>query len=72
MDVDGGAPLVQSFLKAHPMKYPVALGSDQTTDQFHLSQLPITVVFNRQGKTLERFEGYTPADKLENIVKTAL
>jgi len=72
MDVDGGAPLVESFLKVHPMKYPVALGSDKTSDLFHLSQLPITVVFDRHGKTLQRFEGFTPADELENVVKTAL
>ena len=30
MDEDGGAPLVQSFLKDHPMKYAVALASIST------------------------------------------
>jgi len=72
MDTDGGAPLVESFLKAHPMKYRVALGSEKTSDQFHVNQLPTTVVFDRHGKALQRFEGYTPADALENVVKTAL
>ena len=72
MDVDGGAPLVQSFLKKHPMDYRVALGSEKMTDLFHVNQLPTTVVFDRQGKTLRRFEGYTPADALESVVKTAL
>ena len=72
MDADGGAPLVESFLKKHPMKYRVALGSEKMTDLFHVDQLPTTVVFDRQGKTLQRFEGYTPADALESVVKTAL
>ena len=72
MDVDGGAPLVESFLKQHPMKYRVALGSEKMTDLFHVNQLPTTVVFDRHGKTLQRFEGYTPADALERVVKTAL
>ena len=72
MDVDGGAPLVESFLKKHPMDYRVALGSEKMTDLFHVNQLPTTVVFDRQGKTLQRFEGYTPADALESVVKTAL
>ena len=72
MDVDGGAPLVESFLKQHPMKYRVALGSENMTGVFHVNQLPTTVVFDRHGKTLQRFEGYTPADKLESVVKTAL
>ncbi len=72
MDSDGGAPLVSSFLKAHPMQYRVALASEQMTDLFHVEKLPTTVVFDRHGKTLQRFEGYTPADALENVVKTAL
>ncbi|HLY15898.1 MAG TPA: cytochrome c biogenesis protein CcdA [Bryobacteraceae bacterium] len=72
MDVDGGAPLVQSFLKTHPMKYRVLLGSDQTSALYHLDQLPVTVVFDRAGKTLKRFDGYTPADALQNVVKAAL
>jgi tartrate dehydratase beta subunit/fumarate hydratase class I family protein len=72
MDVDGGAALVESFLKKHPMKYRVVLGSEKTTDLFHLNQLPVTVVFDRHGKALQRFEGYTPADALESLVKTAL
>jgi thiol:disulfide interchange protein len=72
MDTDGGAPLVESFLKKHPMKYRVVLGSEKTTDLFHVGPLPTTLVFDRHGKTLQRFEGYTPADALESVVKAAL
>ena len=72
MDTDGGAPLVQSFLKSHPMKYRVAVASEKMTDLFHVAKLPTTVVFDRHGKTLQRFEGLTPAAALENVVKTAL
>jgi thiol:disulfide interchange protein DsbD len=72
MDEDGGAPLVTSFLKQHPMKYRVALGSEKMTDLFHVDKLPTTVVFDRHGKAMQRFEGYTPADALESVVKTAL
>ncbi len=72
MDEDGSAPLVQSFLKDHPMKYPVALGSEQVGARFRVSQLPTTVVFDRSGKALQRFEGFTPATSLESAVKTAL
>ena len=67
-----GAPLVASFLKDHPMKYNVALGSPQMTERFHLNLLPTTVVFDRSGKALQRFEGFTRADLLESAVKTAL
>jgi thiol-disulfide isomerase/thioredoxin len=72
MDEDGGAPLVKSFLKDHPMKYSVALGSEQLSERFHVNKLPTTLVFDRSGKALKRFEGFTPADSLETAVKTAL
>jgi thiol:disulfide interchange protein DsbD len=72
MDEDDGAPLVASFLKDHPMKYSVALGSPKLTERFHLNLLPTTVVFDRSGKALQRFEGFTKADLLESAVKTAL
>jgi thiol:disulfide interchange protein DsbD len=72
MDEDGGAPLIQSFLKAHPMNYPVVLASEKATDLFHINKLPTTLVYDRNGKQLQRFEGYTPPDALENVVKGAL
>jgi thiol:disulfide interchange protein DsbD len=71
MDEDG-ALLVKSFLAKHPMQYPVALGSEKLNDQFQISQLPTTVVFDRTGKLLKRFEGFTPEKSLEEAVKTAL
>ena len=72
MDEDGGAPLVESFLKKHPMNYPVVLAGGKAGDMFHIDKLPTTVVFDRHGRQLQRFEGYTPPDALENVVKTAL
>jgi thiol:disulfide interchange protein DsbD len=72
MDEDGGAPLVESFLKDHPMKYRVVLGSPELKERFHVNSLPTTVVFDRSGKALQRFEGFTKADLLESAVKTAL
>jgi len=32
----------------------------------------VTVVFDRSGKLLKRFEGFTPEQSLEDAVKTAL
>jgi thiol:disulfide interchange protein len=72
MDEDGGAPLVESFLKDHPMKYRVVLGSPELKERFHVNLLPTTVVFDRSGKTLQRFEGFTKAEVLESAVKTAI
>ncbi len=71
MDEDG-APLVKSFLKKHPMTYQVALGNEQVGSRYQVNQLPTTVVFDRDGKPLKRFEGFTPEESLQAAVKTAL
>jgi len=68
-----GAERVRPFLKKHAMDYTVALGSDAVSDQFHLSELlPVTVVFDRSGKQLKRFEGLVPESELQSVVEHAL
>jgi thiol:disulfide interchange protein len=64
MDEDG-AEAVKPFLKQIPMKYTVGLGSGQP------GQLPITVVLDRNGKTVERFEGFTRPDVIRAAIAKA-
>jgi thiol-disulfide isomerase/thioredoxin len=67
-----GAERVTPFLKKHPMDYPVALGSAEMNQQYKLDQLPVTVIFDRSGKQVKRFEGFLKEDELQAAVKTAL
>jgi thiol:disulfide interchange protein DsbD len=67
-----GAERVRPFLKKHPMDYLVALGSEAVSKQYGLDQLPVTVVFDRSGKQVKRFEGFTAQDALEAVVRQAL
>jgi thiol:disulfide interchange protein/peroxiredoxin len=67
-----GAPLVTPFLKKHPMDYQVALGSDAVNKEYNLEALPVTLVFDRTGKQIKRFEGFTPEDELRAAVGQAL
>ena len=71
MDEDG-ADLVQGFLKKHPMNYPVALGAPALNQQFKLDALPVTVVFDRAGKQVKRFDGYLKEDELKAAISQAL
>jgi thiol:disulfide interchange protein DsbD len=71
MDEDG-AELVAPFLKKHPMDYPVALGSADLNQQYKLDSLPVTLVFDRSGKLVKRFEGFLKEDELQAAVKAAL
>jgi thiol:disulfide interchange protein DsbD len=72
MDDDDAPAKVKKFLTKHPMQYAVALGSEKVSERFQLNNYPVTVVFDRSGKLLKRFEGFTPEQSLEDAVKTAL
>ena len=71
MDEEGAAR-VQPFLKKHPMEYPVGLGGEALNQQYKLDPLPVTLVFDRTGKQVKRFEGFTPEADLRSAVKQAL
>lgn len=67
-----GAEVVRPFLKKHPMEYPVVLGSEPLAERFDIEQLPVTLIFDRAGKQVARFEGYTEEAVLEEAVRKAL
>jgi thiol:disulfide interchange protein DsbD len=70
---DEGAARVEPFLKKHPMDYAVALGSDAIRQQYKVEDLlPVTIVFDRAGKQIKRFEGFTPEADLQAAVQQAL
>jgi len=66
------AERIRTFLKKHPMDYPVALGSEALGTQFNLDVLPVTLVFDRTGKQTKRFEGFASEADLLSAVKQAL
>ncbi|MFB3828460.1 MAG: cytochrome c biogenesis protein CcdA [Bryobacteraceae bacterium] len=67
-----GAESVRPFLAKHPMRYPVVLGDEKLGDQYKVGLLPTTVIFDRSGKEIRRFEGYLPEASLETAVQSAL
>jgi thiol-disulfide isomerase/thioredoxin len=62
---DGGADAVKPFLAKNPMKYTVGLGSG------FMDQLPVTVVLDRNGNTIKRFDGLATPDQLRAAVTQA-
>jgi thiol:disulfide interchange protein DsbD len=68
-----GAERVRPFLKKHPMDYLVALGSEAVSKQYGLGDaLPVTMVFDRSGKQVKRFEGFIAEDALLAVVQQSL
>ncbi|MES1260134.1 MAG: redoxin domain-containing protein, partial [Acidobacteriota bacterium] len=64
MDEDG-AEAVKPFLQQVPVKYTIGLGTGQ------IGQLPITLIIDRQGKTVQRFEGFTKPDAIRAAIEKA-
>jgi thiol:disulfide interchange protein DsbD len=67
-----GRERVEPFLKKHPMDYTVGLGNEALNKQFQLDQLPVTLVYDKSGKQLKRFEGFLKEDELLDAVKQAM
>jgi thiol:disulfide interchange protein DsbD len=64
MDQDG-AEAVKPFLAKNPMKYTVGLGSGE------MDALPVTLVLDRNGNTVERFAGSATEDDIRAAVAKA-
>jgi thiol:disulfide interchange protein DsbD len=62
-----GAPVVKKFLKTNPIDYQVGL----STGMGNLEELPVTIVFDRSGNTVKRFEGIVTEDALRAAIADA-
>jgi thiol:disulfide interchange protein DsbD len=65
-----GASRIKPFLAKHKLDYTVAVGKPAFNDIYKLDLLPVTLIFDRQGKLVKRFEALTSeADFLAAIQK---
>jgi len=71
IDMGGeGAEKVRHFLQKHPIDYSVGLGGDALATRYNLESYPVTVVFDRAGKEVKRFdESLTEKDLLAAVQK---
>ncbi len=70
--MDEDASIVPPFLKKHPMDYQVALGSPALSQQYALDALPVTLVFDKSGKQVKRFDGLLKEADLKAAVQAAM
>jgi thiol:disulfide interchange protein DsbD len=69
---EDGAEAVKPFLARNPMDYLVALVSDAAKDKYQIGPLPTTIVLDRTGKIVQKFEGFTDPGDIQKAVKQAL
>ena len=72
IDMDDDPSGVPAFLKKHPIDYPVAVGSADTWKKYKIDGLPVTLVFDRAGGLVQRFDAGTPEADLRAAVAGAL
>jgi thiol-disulfide isomerase/thioredoxin len=70
MDEEGAA-VVKPFLAKHTLDYPVTLGSEAVGKKYGVENLPVTLVFDRSGKLVKRFDGYTKEADLRAAIEAA-
>jgi hypothetical protein len=60
-----GAEAVKPFLEQTPIKYTIGIGTGS------MEQLPVTLVLDRNGSTVERFDGLTEAGRIRAAITKA-
>ncbi len=69
---DDAAKSVPAFLKKHPIDYKVAAGKDEFNQKYGLDSLPVTLVFDKNGKLQKRFDGFTEEKALRAAIEEAM
>ena len=67
-----GIERIKPFLAKHPIEYTVGLGNPGFNQTYKLDELPVTLIFDRAGKQVQRFEGYTKEEDLLAAVQKTL
>jgi thiol:disulfide interchange protein DsbD len=67
-----GAPLIKKFVGDHPIQYPIGLGNESIANRLQVNELPVTLVFDRNGRQVTRFDGFVEEKKLLNAVSPLL
>ncbi len=64
---DEGAPIVRKFLKDNPIRYTLGL----STGMGSLDELPVTIILDRNGNTVQRFNGQTSEQDIRAAITKA-
>ena len=71
MDDEGWA-IVTPYLEAHPITYPIVLGSHEIAERYGITSLPVTVLIDRNGKVAVKHFGVVERAPFENEIRKLL
>ena len=69
---DDGWKAVRPYLAQHPLHYPVVIGSEPLAKEFGLENMPMTLLFGRDGKLAVRHAGMVDREGCEREIRQLL
>ena len=63
---------MRQFLTRHPIEYTVGLGGDAAAAKYKLESYPVTIVFDRTGKEVKRYDESLTESDLQSVIQKAL
>ena len=72
VDVDPDSSGVGAFLKKHPLDYSVAVAGEAAFQQYKFEGPPLTLVLDRSGNLVQRFDGSASEADLRSAIEKAL
>jgi peroxiredoxin len=64
--------LVNPFVEAHRVDYPILMGDDGITKRYSVNALPVTYLIDRRGRIAATYPGLVDRANLEANIKTLL
>ena len=64
--------LVNPFVEAHKVDYPILMGDDGITNRYSVNALPVTYLIDRRGRIAATYVGIVDRANIEANIKTLL
>jgi hypothetical protein len=64
--------VVKPFMAKSGMNYPVAIGNDAIGTQFHIDEMPLTLLIDRKGRVAISHTGIVDRTKFEHAIQELL
>ena len=69
---DEGWQKVNPYLEMHPINYPIVLGNPDLMKPYHITNLPVTLLIDREGKIADAHIGMVVKDTWEKEIQLLL
>ena len=72
LDAEEPSFVLKNFVRVMKIPYPILIGTEEVAEDYRISGVPITLIINKEGKIVKRFEGLVPPRYFENALKDLL